>query len=120
MSDTPAPNPHTMVMSDNRGIVTCAAEGCYYVSTHYDFPGRTPEENDASAEGIFRMHHSGQYEPGRAPNIAIEYQLVATCSVCPDGGDVVSDSSESVTCNGCGTIWDIDGTDGTRKENDDD
>lgn len=114
------PNPHTMMMGASRNFITCAAEGCGYFSTHYDFPSRTQEANDASAAGLFNMHHRAQYDPGRAPDITVEYELVAYCSVCEDGiGDIQQNDGETVRCKECGTAWHIDGTNGEREEKDD-
>lgn len=114
-------NPHTMVMAENRRTVTCAAEGCSYIMTHWDIQTRTREQNDTTAEALFMMHHRSQYEPGRAPDITVEWEISAYCSVCEDGiGDITQEDTETVYCRECGTTWSADGKDGERKENDND
>ena len=65
--------------------------------------------------------HLETHEPGRAPDIDVEYVLSASCSVCEDGiGDVVQESSDSIECRECGTTWSDDGTYGELKEVEDD
>ena len=104
-------------MSDSRSIVTCAAEGCKFAMTHYDFPRRTREQNDTTAAAFFRANHSGQYEPGRAPNISVDWVISACCSVCEDGmGDIQQEDSETLHCTECGTTWNMHGEDGEREE----
>ena len=67
------------------------------------------------------MRHLKTHEPGRAPDIVVEYVLSASCSVCADGvGDVVQESSEVLECRDCGTTWSEDGTYGELKEVEDD
>lgn len=66
------------------------------------------------------MRHLETHEPGRAPDIDVEYVLSASCSVCEDGiGDVVQDSSEMLECRECGTTWSEDGTYGEKTEKND-
>jgi hypothetical protein len=68
---------------------------------------------------LFHKSHGGQYDAGRAPDIAVEWEISACCSVCPDGiGDVTTNDSETVTCKDCGTTWAMDGTAGERAEAD--
>lgn len=86
---------------------SCAAPDCVYVV----YSGGADDER---YRGHFDAHRS-QYEPGRAPDIEIEYELVATCSVCADGGDV-KDEGETVICGQCGTNWYRDGSYGERAE----
>lgn len=55
--------------------------------------------------------HLKQHNPGRAPDIEIEYILSADCSVCEDGGDIVADDGV-LLCRICQTSWSDDGTHG--------
>lgn len=87
--------------------VSCAASDCHYLLS----AGGSDDERYRS---LFESHRS-QYDPGRAPDIEIEYELVATCSVCADGGDV-KDEGETVACAKCGTNWYRDGSYGERAE----
>ncbi len=57
--------------------------------------------------------HLETHEPGRAPDIEVDYILTADCSVCEDGGDV-KDEGEALVCGDCGTTWYRDGTYGER------
>lgn len=61
--------------------------------------------------------HLETHEPGRAPNIEVDYILSADCSVCEDGGDV-KDEGEALVCGDCGTTWYRDGTYGERSSDD--
>lgn len=114
-------NPHKPVMSDSRGSVTCAAEACSFIMSHWDIQTRTREQNDTTAAAFFRMNHSGQYDPGRAPDISVDWVISAFCSVCEDGmGDIQQEDSETLHCTECGTTWNMDGEDGEREENEND
>jgi len=67
------------------------------------------------------MRHLETHEPGRAPDIDVEYVLSASCSVCEDGiGNVETLDGESIGCADCGTTWSEDGTYGELKEVEDD
>lgn len=59
--------------------------------------------------------HADQHKPGRALDIYVEYELVAQCSVCEDGGNVRIEDGE-LLCDQCGTTWSTDGTMGERNE----
>lgn len=62
-------------------------------------------------------HHLETHEPGRAPDIEVEYEIVAYCSVCEDGlGDVEVVDIETLECAECNTVWYIDGTGGERED----
>lgn len=114
-------NPHQPVMSDSRRSVTCAAEGCSYIMPHHDFEAGTREQNDATAAAFFRTYHGNQYEPGRAPDITVEWEISACCSVCEDGiGDIQQEDSETLRCTECGTVWDTHGQGGEREETEND
>lgn len=66
------------------------------------------------------IRHLETHEPGRAPDIDIEYRLDASCSVCEDEiGDVEQDG-DGLICRDCGTTWSEDGTYGELKEECDD
>lgn len=62
------------------------------------------------------VDHQEQHRPGRALDIEVDWEPSATCSVCPDGGDIHQDSSDTLECRQCGTVWDIDGSGGERYE----
>jgi hypothetical protein len=99
--------------------VRCADTGCCHAvfgiirATEQDNP-----EAQERAKESFKQRHTVQYEAGNAPDIEVDWQIVATCSVCPDGGDVDTNDGETVICKGCNTTWYIDGTGGTRAEDD--
>lgn len=65
-------------------------------------------------EHSFRDHQE-QHKPGRALDIEVEYELVARCSVCKDGGNIYVED-DVLLCDQCGTSWDMDGTMGKRNE----
>lgn len=112
MSTQPA-NPHQPIPEVGR--LRCAADGCDYA---LHFPSTFRPE--LGYDGFHRLH-SSQYDPGRAPDIAIDWVISASCSVCPDGiGEVeASDDGEGVWCQECGTTWSIHGTGGERAEDPD-
>lgn len=56
--------------------------------------------------------HLAQHGPGRALDIVVDWQVLAECSVCVYGGKVEADGEGGVTCEECGTYWDIDGSGG--------
>lgn len=63
--------------------------------------------------------HLRQHAPGRALDIEVDWEPVASCSVCPDGiGGIEINDSESLRCAECGTAWDMDGKGGERHEDD--
>lgn len=70
-------------------------------------------------------HDVSQHDPGRAPDIQVDFELVADCSVCEfPKGDVQQTDHEVLTCEDCGTTWTLDlgasntGTDGHLAEGD--
>lgn len=81
---------------------------------HHFIVASGPMASEAYYASAFRRH-AAQYEEGRAPDIAVDWEVSASCSVCGDGGDVRQEDSESVGCRDCGTSWYIDGTYGTRE-----
>lgn len=58
--------------------------------------------------------HASQYEPGRAPDIAIDWVIDASCSICDDGGRIDVVDSECIRCEDCGATWDMNGDNGER------
>lgn len=57
------------------------------------------------------IKHIETHEPGRAPDIDVEYVLSASCSVCEDGiGSVEQVDSETIECQECHTTWSSDGS----------
>lgn len=113
----PATNPHQPALTEDGHNLRCTAPDCGYALHVYHHPsGNTPPEYWA---GLFHSYHSRQYDPGNAPDIAVDWEISASCSVCPDGiGDVKTNDSETVRCEECGTTWHIDGTGGERAEAD--
>jgi hypothetical protein len=95
--------------------ITCAAPDCGYAMHRHPNPDGT--SMDEFLLTLFQRHHSGQYDTGRAPDITVDWEISACCSVCEDGvGTVVTNDSETVTCEECGTTWSIDGTAGELKD----
>jgi hypothetical protein len=112
-TEAPATNPHQPATQDTR--IACAAPDCGYAMHRH--PNPDGSSMDAFLLDLFHRNHSRQYDPGRAPDIAVDWEISACCSVCPDGiGDVRMEDSESVRCKECGTTWDIRGTSGERAE----
>jgi hypothetical protein len=74
----------------------------------------------ASDEGYiahFTRLHTVQYEPGRAPDIEVDWDPSANCSVCEDLGEVKADpDGEGLFCVQCKTRWGMDGEHGERAE----
>lgn len=63
-------------------------------------------------------HLAQHNDPIRALDVTVEWQLVATCSVCPDGtGDMQVDDEGFIICNTCRTLWCADGTQGRLEGN---
>jgi hypothetical protein len=112
-----AQNLHQPASTENR--ITCAAPDCgYSMHTHSIrmFEGK-PDQLATYWESLFDRHHADQYAPGRAPDITVDWEISACCSVCEDGvGKVVTNDSETVTCEECDTTWCIDGTAGELKD----
>lgn len=65
---------------------------------------------------ILTRGHAKQHEPGRAPDIDVDWRVFADCSVCEDDGNVQVDDEGDLECTKCRTYWSIDGTGGTRRE----
>lgn len=98
------------LIRDDDGVafsVRCALEDCGASI----WAGRGEDER---YDKMFRRDHTSQYEPGRAPDIEIEWVVSAMCSVCEGGGDVDQNDGESLICKDCGTTWYMDGTGGER------
>lgn len=88
----------------------CQVEGC----THLEYTGVRGDLDKFLVRSL--RGHQEQHKPGRALDIAVDWEVSALCSVCEDGvGDIVRED-EGVTCRECGTSWDLDGTDGRRDE----
>jgi hypothetical protein len=97
---------HELVMDGN--AARCAGCGHVIFGLAHLQPGQM--------EAMFRNLHGRQYEPGNAPDITVEWELVAQCSVCPDGGSIELVDSEGVRCTECRTTWAIDGSMGEREQ----
>ena len=100
-------NPHQPVADQNG--VKCAAEGCYWAA----YGTIKPEQYD----WVIRDHRA-QYEPGRAPDIEVDWEPSAWCPVCEDGiGDIKWNSDgEGLICVRCKTTWTIRGEHGETAE----
>jgi hypothetical protein len=102
----------------------CGAEGCHFMLnipdtskfSVKDESQRAPQSYaDDNYKEIFMRDHHDQYEPGRAPDIVIEYVISACCTVCPDKiGTIVQNDTDSVVCTECKTTWYTDGTGGEK------
>lgn len=96
--------------------VSCSAEGCkwaYWVGTGF--------ENTEESHARSIKDHADQFEPGRAVDIDVDYEVNAYCSVCPRGEGSISivatdgtRQPDSLQCEHCGTGWDVDGKNGMR------
>lgn len=98
--------------------LVCNAPGCEYVA----FVGLPAINRGAASDVPFSEYfghlwrgHAHQYEPGSAPDISVEWELVATCSVCPEGGDMSHDG-DGVHCETCGAHWNDRGEYGETDE----
>jgi hypothetical protein len=115
-TESTATNPHQPQQTENR--LTCTAPDCGYAMFTYGlrhFEGQ-PEKQDTYWRSLF-TNHADQFDPGRAPDITVDWEISACCSVCEDKiGHVETNDSESVICKECGTTWHIDGTGGELKE----
>lgn len=105
------PNPHqpTFDVLAKDGL-KCEAPGCNY---YLHVPR---EEWLETWKPYFRREHTDQFDHDRARNITVEWVISATCSVCPDGGEVDTVDGESIECLHCGTTWSMDGSNGYRHE----
>ena len=90
---------------------TCRSCGCEVFTAR---SGEYLSSGDKLIESLdgFYADHQDQHRPGRAPDIEVDWEPSATCSVCPDGGDIHQDSSDVLEGRGCGTTWYLDGTGG--------
>lgn len=120
MSDTLVSdgNPHRAVFDDKQKMVTCAAPACRYC---FIYPGPRAEgkltrEIAQRWTRIFHANHGMQYEPGRAPDIAVDWEISASCSICDDGGEIEMNDGETIQCQTCKTIWTINGENGERDD----
>jgi len=110
-----ATNPHQPTVTEK--AITCGAPECGYAMHRHGNPDGT--SMDEFLLTLFQRNHSGQYDVGRAPDIAVDWEISALCSVCPDGiGTVVTIDSETIACEECNTHWNLDGTAGERSEGD--
>lgn len=104
-------NPHQPTFRHSPEGVTygadCTAPDCGVAV----FSGGFDDERYAA---LFKRSHSDQYEPGRAPDITVDWVISADCSVCEDGGDIDTEDGESVICKDCGTTWGMTGENGER------
>lgn len=86
---------------------SCSAPSC-----HFHVWGGA--QTEAFYRGLFK-DHADQYEPHRAPDIEVDWEISASCSVCEDSGSIrVDDDGESVRCSDCGTTWSMIGEQGER------
>lgn len=100
-------------------LLECQAPDCGYWQTFYVPKSANYDDWLASACKMFKRDHSEQFEPGRAPNIAVDWEISALCSVCEDGiGDIVTEDSESLRCKECNTTWSMEGDSGERNDED--
>ncbi len=81
---------------------------------HMEFTGIWTEKFDRRRSWI--AGHLAQHEPGRALDIAVDWEPLANCSVCADGIGDIEQEDEGLVCQECGTSWNLDGTGGTRDE----
>jgi hypothetical protein len=111
-----AVNVHQPIAEGHR--LVCGAPDCGYAI--HTYPIRSLDDADRIATywaSLFKNNHSSQYDPGHAPDIAVEWEISATCSVCPDGGEIqMCEDGDAVCCDECGTHWDMNGNHGTRDE----
>jgi hypothetical protein len=111
---TAAPTNQHQPSTDTKHL-HCTAPDCGY--TLHVHQNRTIKDPDQFWPEQFRRHHGDQYEPGRAPDVAVDWVVSACCSVCEDGiGDIEVNDSDSLRCKDCGTTWGMDGTAGERDE----
>lgn len=110
-------NPHQP--KHEGAFLNCQAPDCRYWVTFHVPNGRDFEEWLSTARKRFKRDHSEQFEPGRAPNISVDWEVSALCSVCEDGiGEIVTEDSETLRCKECGTTWSMEGDNGEREEQD--
>ncbi|QAY16180.1 hypothetical protein SEA_SONALI_68 [Arthrobacter phage Sonali] len=109
-------NPHQP--STGTRHLHCTADGCHFtLQRPAASPNSTPGDFENFWLGKFIDYHSGQFEPGRAPDIAVDWEISACCSVCPDGiGDIEVIDSDTIQCKDCRTTWDMTGSNGDREE----
>lgn len=100
-------NPHKPRM--NGPLVECIRCPGYILAG----VGSLPIEGRIAA---FERVHASQFEPGKAPDITVDFEIVAECSICDDGGDIGTVDSETVSCRDCGATWAMDGTGGETSE----
>jgi hypothetical protein len=104
--------------------IKCAAPDCGYAMHTYPVRSITTGDDGDYWDRLntfwaeqFHRYHASQYDEGRAPDITVDWEISACCSVCEDGiGKVVHNDSETVTCEECGTTWFMDGTGGELKD----
>lgn len=117
---TPVPaNPHQPlfewgpVVDERTGhrslVVRCAAEGCPVVWF-------TQGLDEDPQRDRWAREHADQYEPGRAPDIEIDWTPSAVCPICDDWVDLTTVDSETLECPQCHTTWSMNGHDGQRPD----
>lgn len=95
--------------------IRCSA-GCYTAYTAYKKSYGDPQEY--ATRVIY--DHLRQHKPGRALDIEVSWEPSALCNVCEDDiGDIYWPYSGTLECRQCETTWDIDGTGGERKAEED-
>lgn len=116
-TEAPPTNPHATFTAEGSHY-TCNAPDCGYQMFVHTIRGNNTEEEVARFwASRWRESHADQYDTGRAPDIAVSWDVVAHCSVCPDEiGDIVVTDPETLTCKDCGTTWDHDGEQGERNQ----
>lgn len=73
-------------------------------------------EGESVTAAVLLKDHLAQHAPGRAVDIAVDWEPSAMCSVCEDGIGDVQQEDGGLTCQDCGTTWDIDGESGERND----
>jgi len=98
-----------------RPMTILCSEGDYVI-----FASQRTDSTDAVDGARWIRDHLDQHKPGRAMDIAVDWEVSACCNVCEDEiGDVETDDGETLRCRECGTTWNIDGTNGEREEGND-
>ena len=111
-TDVPT-NQHQHIVDEN--YFRCAAPDCGYAMYTHPIRHRPEEQATEFWENQWRRLHADQYAPGRAPDITVDWEISACCSVCPDGiGDIKVEDSDTIRCEECATTWDMRGDNGYR------
>lgn len=94
----------------SKGGLKCEAPGCNY------FLVVPREEWLETWKPYFLREHTYQFDEGRARDIEVEWVISATCSVCPNGGNIEVIDSEAIECTECHTTWTMSGREGRLDE----